>query len=269
VLRKFEVTISPPEVEENLPFLVENGLGVELMLYDIEYTRNSKPATLKRIGDLLKKNGITPSAHGPFYDLNPGSRDSSVRSYTLRCFSETLEACSHLGVSLLVFHTGLNPLLPINYQKIWLDLSVESWKAVAKEAEEKKVAVAIENTFAPDSSTIEAIVERVSSEWLNVCFDVAHVHVYSKKPVEEWLDRLDGLVKKIHLNDNAGEHDDHLSLGEGTMDIVNIFRQLEKRKLSPIVTLELDVSRFEKSLDFLEQHKLWKRKRRELNPHAE
>ncbi|MDI6807697.1 MAG: sugar phosphate isomerase/epimerase family protein [Candidatus Eisenbacteria bacterium] len=266
MFRKFEVTISPPEVEENLPFLVENGLGVELMLYDIDYTRNAKAASLQRIGNLLRKNGITPTAHGPFYDLNPGSRDSSVRSYTLRCFSETLEACSHLGVSLVVFHTGLNPLLPITYQKIWLDISMDSWKPVVREAEEKKIVIAIENTFARDSSTIEAIVREVSSEWLKVCFDAAHVHVYSRKPIEEWLDNLDGLVRKIHLNDNAGEHDDHLSLGEGNMDIVNVFRQLEKRKLFPIVTLELDVSRFEKSLDFLEEHKLWKRKKRELIP---
>ncbi|MBI5464935.1 MAG: sugar phosphate isomerase/epimerase, partial [Ignavibacteriales bacterium] len=218
MLQTFEVTIPPLEIEKNIGILVRNRLGAELMLYDPEFTRNSKPGLFENIGELLRGHGIVPTVHGPFYDLNPGSKDSAVRGYTLKCFSETLDASSRLGARLVVLHTGLNPLLPIHFQEEWLERSVCSWKIITGEAEKRKLPVAIENTFAPDSSTIESIAAGVSSEWLKVCFDPAHVHVYSKKTVGEWLDRLDGMVAEVHLNDNSGDYDDHLPLGEGTVD---------------------------------------------------
>jgi sugar phosphate isomerase/epimerase len=51
------------------------------------------------------------------------------------------------------------------------------------------------------------------------CFDFGHHNVFARIPFQEWLFYLDpGRHIHFHLHDNCGGNDDHLAMGQGSID---------------------------------------------------
>ncbi len=253
---RYAVTIPFEALEENLEFLKANNLDVEVMMYDTGWIRNFPRAEVKTMGERLEAEGVGVSVHGPLFDLNPGSQDTIIRDYTKFNFMRALNISALLKAKIVVFHLGLNPLVPKDYREIWLKTSMKIWKPVVNHARRLGIVIAIENMFLNAPYLLRRVIETVDSPNMQICLDIGHVNVYSAVPLEEWVDVLGKYVVKVHINDNDAENDLHLAFGEGNVDYRRAYRLLREKKVRALMTLEMTPDQLPTTLKYIKEHHL-------------
>ena len=253
---RYAATIPFASIKKNLPFLKKHSLGVEVMMYDTEWVRNFPKAEVEKMGELLDAEEIPVSVHGPLFDLNPGSQDQVIRDYTKYTFMRALNISALLKAEIVVFHLGLNPLIPSDYRKMWLDVSLKTFRPVVNHAKRLGIVIAIENMFLSKPDLLRQVIETIDSPHMQVCLDVGHVNVYSTVPLKKWFDALAARIVKVHINDNDARNDLHLAFGGGNINFAKIYSLLNSRKMSPLMTLEMPLDQLPATLKYIEKHKL-------------
>jgi len=238
-------------VRRKIGFLRRNALGAEIMLYDTNWICSCPTEKVKELASLLHEADIEITAHGPIHDLNLGSLDMVVRDYTRHCYFKTLAICHLLGAKGLVLHLGINPLLPENALSSWLEESIRAWKPVVALAEQLGITIRLENMFISSPRFLTNLRKGMNSNAVKICFDIGHFNVYSKMPLQYWLNEIDSEMDEVHLNDNMGKEDEHLALGKGIIDFKTFMEELAARRINPQFTIEMKSERFDDSLDYL------------------
>lgn len=98
--------------------------------------------------------------------------------------------------------------------------------------------------------------EKLSKEFIGACFDVGHANMWKrywkgdKDKFDDWLvgetEKLakEGIIKKIHVNDNFGYEDDSLPPGQGNVPIKRVVDKIrEHTGKIPIISEGFGVSR--------------------------
>jgi sugar phosphate isomerase/epimerase len=253
---RYAVTIPFQALDENIEFLKENNLDVEVMMYDTAWIRNFPREEVEAMGERLEAEGIGVSVHGPLFDLNPGGQDRIIREYTKFNFMRSLNVSSLLRAKIIVFHLGLNPLIPSEYRETWLMRSMKTWKPVVNHAKRLGIIIAIENMFLNSPELLQRVLKMVDSPYMRACLDVGHVNVYSVVPLEEWIDTLGEYIVKVHINDNDARSDLHLAFGEGNVDFQNVYRLLAERDVRALMTLEMLPDKLPGTLEYIENENL-------------
>jgi sugar phosphate isomerase/epimerase len=192
----------------------------------------------RHLSEILQKNDLEITIHGPFMDLSPGGVDRRVKEVTLERFLKTIELASFFNPKMIIFHPGYEKWKFDGNVKLWLESSLQTWGPLVKEAEEMGVILAVENVFEETPDSIKNLLEEIHSPHFRFCFDTGHHHVFSKTPLPIWMEALGGFLSEVHLHDNCRERDDHLPVGEGGFDFNQFFSLLAKWNLSPLYTIE-------------------------------
>ena len=253
---RYTVTVPFNALEENIEFLTSNNLDVEVMMYDTGWIRNFPHEEVVAMGERLAVEGIGVSVHGPLFDLNPGSHDTIIRDYTKFNFMRALNISSLMNAGIVVFHLGFNPLIRSDYRDLWLKTSMKTWKPVVNHAKRLGITIAIENMFLSAPYLVRRVIDMIDSSNMRVCLDVGHVNVYSKVPLEEWMDVLGEYVVKIHINDNDAQNDLHLPFGQGNIDYREIYRLLREKNIRAQMTLEMTPDHLPGTLKYISEHDL-------------
>lgn len=183
------------------------------------------------ITDLKMRLDYNPglSIHAPFMDLSPGAVDSMVRTATLERFRQILDVAEMLGPKTVVFHSGYEKWKYALNVDLWLEKSLLTWRQVVDRAAGIGVKVAIENIFEDEPSNLKLLMENVDSSSFGICFDTGHFNLFSKLPLEEWMESLNPYIFELHLHDNDRTSDQHLPIGDGTFDFGKFFGLLRNR----------------------------------------
>ncbi len=176
------------------------------------------------------------SVHAPFMDLSPGAVDSKVRAATVERFSRVLDVAEVLRPEAIVFHSGYEKWKYALKVDLWLEKSLETWRPLNERAAGIGVRVAIENIFEDEPSNLGLLMEAMASENFGVCFDTGHFNLFSRVPLEEWMDALNPHIVELHLHDNNKQADQHLAMGEGVFDFGSFFALLQNKDC--VYTLE-------------------------------
>ena len=193
--------------------------------------------------------------HGAFMDVNPGSGDSLIRGVTDERYVRSCEQALACAAKSVVFHSTCFPFLRGNYLDMWADRSAAYYTALAEKY--SGLQIYIENSPDIDPYPIHALMQRISAPNVHVCLDIGHIH-YSGTPVEKWFDVLGSRTTYLHLSDNMGVYDDHLPLGEGTVDWQRVSALCAYLPADTPITLEVgDLNGIKKSLRFLKEHDLF------------
>ncbi len=190
------------------------------------------------------------SLHGAFIDVNPASGDGEIAALSEKRYAESCEKAVVCGARNVVFHSACFPFLRGYYLESWLNKSAESCTRLAEKY--PRLNIYIENSFDIDPVPIKGLMERLTVRNVGVCLDIGHIN-YSRASLEEWFDALGEYTGYLHLSDNMGVYDDHMTLGTGTVDWKKadaLFASLGK---NVPVTLEVgSADNIVRSLDFLE-----------------
>jgi sugar phosphate isomerase/epimerase len=252
------LSVSHDEIEQVLDTVEEEGLGLEVTLYDTRWLMGSSALNeAEKIRTMLEKRVEVITTHGPLFDLNPGSLDPTIRDYTRECFIRGVEVCAALGGRKIVYHTFHNPLLPSGVLPGWKERAGPIWEELNGTAEEEGIEVCIENSYEPTAEFFADLFAAFADERTRMCFDPAHVHLYSRDGQSSWIITMGHLISHLHLNDNGGISDDHLALGEGVIPYSSILPELCGACIDSTVVLEMHVDRIDRSLRFLRKLGLW------------
>ncbi|MFO7768369.1 MAG: sugar phosphate isomerase/epimerase family protein [bacterium] len=258
MIRRLLLSVSFEEVEGALETARREGLGIEVTLYDTHWLMSEGAVEDARaMGERLAREGIPVTAHGPLYDLNPGSLDPTIRSYTRECMLRGVEVTGALGGGKVVYHTFYNPLLPGGVLPGWKELARPVWGEAVSAAKEAGISLCMENSYEPTAEFFQGLLEDLA-EGADVCFDPAHVHLYSRDGQSAWVVTLGHRVNHVHLNDNAGSSDDHLALGRGDIPYGSFLEDMCRAcGRESTVVLEMTLPRALESLGFLRAMDLW------------
>jgi sugar phosphate isomerase/epimerase len=109
---------------------------------------------------------------------------------------------------------------------------------------------------------VESVLEGVNSENFKANLDTGHVNIFSKVPIERWVEVLGDHLSYVHLNDNCGDSDSNLVPGEGNIRWDRFFDALKQYGLKPRICLEVeayeDRSKLEntrRAIEYLKENK--------------
>jgi sugar phosphate isomerase/epimerase len=160
-------------------------------------------------------------------DLSPGAVDPLVQRVTIERFRKTLLLAELMGAGNVVFHSGYDRWRYGQNIDIWLEASVKTWTPLLREAESYGISIAIENIFEDRPESLKLLVDKINSRHFGLCFDTGHFNLFSNIPLKDWLEITGPHILELHLHDNDGTGDDHLSPGEGTFDFDALFTYLD------------------------------------------
>lgn len=78
---------------------------------------------------------------------------------------------------------------------------------------------------------------------VGTCLDTGHAHLAGEMGVV--IQKLSGHLKMVHVNDNCGDWDAHLALGDGSIDWRWVIRELRQNGFDGTLVLELSAGEHE------------------------
>ncbi len=237
VEEKIQVHIPYPLLLERLGDILDMGINPEVYI-DGRFLETADPGDLMEIREEFGKRSLRVTMHGPYIDINPGSADENQRLSTVERYKRVFEVVSWLRPRNVVLHAGYNERRYRGDAGLWLEQSLKTWPRFVKEAERLDAVIAAENIFEKTPDTLKMLVARINSPNFRVCIDSGHLRIFSKVDIEEWFKELGPFIAEVHLHDNFGKLDDHLPVGEGTIDFGSFFKFLKACPNEPVYTVE-------------------------------
>jgi sugar phosphate isomerase/epimerase len=235
-MRRVHVHLSYKKLLENLDIVREKRLDLEIY-FDSITLDNIVSNDIQKLKETLDWNPHL-TFHGPYMDMSPGGVDERVRRVTVIRFLHLVGIARILRPRILVFHPGYDKWRFHGHQDLWLENSLKTWRLILEDAKDIGASIAIENVFEEDPSTLESLIKRMDSTKFGICFDTGHFHLFSKKPLKEWIDRLGSHLLEVHIHDNNGIEDEHLAIGDGKFDFNSLFKLLNNLPHKPLLIIE-------------------------------
>lgn len=180
--------------------------------------------------------GRTTSIHGFFIDVNPGSGDPDFRELSRRRCRKSCETAVLCGAKNVVFHSSCFPFLRGVYLDVWSRRCADFYMELADAFD---LNIYIENSPDIDAGPIAALMKRCNDNRIGVCLDIGHAN-YSHMGISQWFYELGDRIGYLHLSDNGGVYDDHLPLGDGTVDWNLVNDLWQKLDRDTFITLEVN-----------------------------
>lgn len=170
-------------------------------------------------------------AHSPGNDYFREDRDTVIAGNI-----RAIEACAYLGINRLVVHQGRSAdfIAPRDTEKYYEGIR-EFYSALYPAMEKYNVHVLAEN-YIPSGDNrcsfykgeeLADLMKYLSHPLMGVCWDIGHGNLTGSKNQYDDIIALGENLKAVHIQDNFGEHDDHICPFMGTVDIDAVMRGLE------------------------------------------
>lgn len=221
--------------------------------------------------DLLSQHKGKIGVHGPSWGLDISNPDRDIQKITCKRIDTSLSICSYIGADQLVIHSPYSvwnfstkaefnsaPLLE------WIvECCYNSLNACVKRAEMLGITIVIENIQDRDPFLCNMIAECFQSHAIALSVDTGHAHfahnTFGGSPVGSFIAKAGSKIKHVHLHDNGGYADDHLSIGDGSICWTDVFFALERLQEVPRLILELNDKRgIDQSISYLKKLNLAK-----------
>lgn len=195
--------------------------------------------------------------HGAFLDVTPHSTDSLIREVSEQRIWESMAIAKEMGVRGVVFHTGrIYGFREAVYLDNWKRTNEALFRRVAERYPD--IEIFMENMFdeAPDV-LMDFGKSMADVENVGICLDYAHAFVFAEK-TEEWLKLGAPYIRHVHINDNDGKNDLHLSVGDGVTDWNAFDAQMKEYHVKASVLIEVTgIEKQKKSLEYMRQNHIW------------
>ena len=177
--------------------------------------------------DLLSPYNLSLSLHTPICDMNVAALTETLRLASLKVLEDNIRAATKLGIEVITIHPGLSSMAVSGTESMALARVKVSMRELDRYADEYGVILAIENM--PNlpmflGRTAEQLHNIVDGTDLSICYDIGHAYTMSQN---EDMERLLGdRVVNVHIHDNNGQKDEHLTIGDGSIDFDRVLHSL-------------------------------------------
>ncbi len=217
------------------------GLGIELSrIPNVISDKRPFDDVRKEMKDIFGGFEGLKSVHGFFFDLSIASIDDDIKELSIKRYLQSLEIAKDIGAKTVVYHTGCEATIKHRgFQQSYSEDSIKFWKQYISAYENSGITAVQENVSENTYEPILKIADAVNSKKLKACLDVGHVNVHSDRKVTEWIQGYGESMVHMHLHNNYGDDDSHLSLLKGTLDFDEIFAKIKEININPVLVLEI------------------------------
>lgn len=177
--------------------------------------RHFLPEAEKDFKTLLPSYSFRPQLHAPISDVNVGSLNPRAWDLAMRTHEETFAAAARLGIERVTLHPGNHtPLSRGHYGRVH-EQSRRAIRRLDTVALELGLTVCLENMalgWAFETVSMDQLLDLTQGTEMSYCLDIGHAHISKRLP--EFL-RFADRFGNVHIHDNKGVTDDHLTLGQG------------------------------------------------------
>ncbi len=172
----------------------------------------------KKVFEAFYSYNIDVFLHSPTIDLNPASLNPGIREETLKQLEETIDFAAKINAKAITTHPGLIHRFEERVRKYAMNHAIETCSNVNEYAMGRGIKFSVENM--PNKYGYFCNSAEEHQFFIKECGSYATVdtgHANTTKDVKSFFK-----MKKIayyHLNDNNGEKDEHLTLGEGNLNL--------------------------------------------------
>jgi sugar phosphate isomerase/epimerase len=209
------IRVAAERLAREAPLLLKLKASPEVYIR-AEKLKEFTPKTIREFAGLLAAfPGHT--IHAPFMDVWPGAADADVRRLSLEQMQKVMAIAAAWKSLLVVMHFNYDPIYYSQQFRQWLDRAAQFYRTLLQE--DDGPLIALENIAEPTPYIVLQLMKKVDRPRLIHCFDFGHHHVFARIPCAEWLFYLNPRRHiHFHLHDNCGSNDEHLPLGQGTID---------------------------------------------------
>ncbi|HLE18781.1 MAG TPA: sugar phosphate isomerase/epimerase [Syntrophales bacterium] len=222
---------------EKMETVIKEGINPEIG-FDCNDLDIMQKTWVSEVAKRLSDAGLTVTFHAPFMDLRPGAIDPRIRKVTTDRLQQVFDLVPYFHPLTVVCHPSFDEGYYNTDKQAWLENSIETWGHFLKLAEEMGTRIALENVYETEPTPLNELFSAFTSSRLCFCFDTGHFNVFSRVPLDRWVEKLAHRLGQLHIHDNNGQTDEHFPVGEGNFPFLKFFSLLRSRKLSPLVTLE-------------------------------
>lgn len=168
--------------------------------------------------DVFASYDLDVFLHAPTIDLNPASLNQGIRDETLRQILETLALASKIGAKAITTHPGMIHRLEDRVREMGKYFAIETLKEANQHAEDLGVILSVENMphrYAYFCNTAPEHAQFLDQCGCHATVDLGHANTTDHPESFLQLEK----TYYFHLSDNNGEKDQHVALGEGTLDL--------------------------------------------------
>jgi len=191
----------------------------------------SKTKHRKAIEDIIKSFSLKYSLHAPYIDINLASINPTLRKASEKAILKSIAFAADIDAKLVVSHVGR---LSRDYPKEMVAESLKNvipcLRTLTKASKNHGVIFTIENDYKSNDQILAGypeqlmfLVEKVGCKFT---LDVGHASTVAK--IQTFIDTLAEHTVNVHLHDNDGEQDAHLSLGKGNINFSAVLANLGK-----------------------------------------
>ncbi|MCL1925672.1 MAG: sugar phosphate isomerase/epimerase [Syntrophorhabdaceae bacterium] len=225
-------------LDETIRTLRENSVGPEIY-FSGAVLDELKLEEAERAATALRDAGISSlTFHAPFHDLWPGARDEEIRRLAVRRLKQAISLAPLFRPAGIVVHGGYFGWLFDFRSDEWFESAKRSFSELAEAAEKADTRLFAENVFDDEPSHLLRLRDAVGSPRLGFCFDPGHAALFSKISLHRWAYAFGENTMQMHVHDNRGQRDDHLPVGEGTLNYRGALLAVLDAGAHPILTME-------------------------------
>lgn len=210
--------------DEICQIATDNGFEIIELLSEGPYNPKNLLNNKKFLEPLFSYN-LDIYIHGPSVDLNLASLNEGIRKESIKQIKETIDLASFIDADFITIHPGHVGRFEKRIKDIATSYSIESIKECIDYSNDFNVGISVENMpykkkfLGTTPKELETIAKK-SNSYLTI--DTGHANTCLD--TEEFFNLKN--ISYFHLNDNNGIKDQHLVLGEGTLDL-NLLKKVK------------------------------------------
>lgn len=176
------------------------------------------PVCFKRIEEVIASTHLGITVHAPYGDLNLATLNDPIWHESIRQVCTCIEHASRITDRITIHPGYLSPVGKLMPQKVW-ELQKEALRQIGKFSADRGVLACLENMIGVKEFLCRVPDELIGMtegiDGIGMTFDFGHANTMGI--VKDFLSNV-GKASHIHIHDNNGFSDQHLALGDGSID---------------------------------------------------
>ena len=185
------------------------------------------PGIAVSLESLMGSYNMTYSIHAPFNDVNIASLNESFRETSVIELIKVMNIAAELDIKTITIHPGMYSMVVSGLEERSIMAAKRSLRTLDRMAQECGVRLCVENMPGFKfflGQTAEQLSELLDGTNLPVCLDIGHANTTGQ--LNEIIDVLGNRIMNVHIHDNDGKQDQHLTIGDGNIDFEDCLKRL-------------------------------------------
>jgi sugar phosphate isomerase/epimerase len=181
-----------------------------------------------RFNEIKDSYDMEYSIHAPICDINIASLNENIRKTSVEEMFRTMEHANIMGIEKVTIHPGQYSTVLHDVRHRSAELAKQSLREIDLGAKEYGVTAAIENMPSFElmmGQSPEDLLDLIDGTDLKICFDIGHANTIGA--IDECIKAFSERIVNIHIHDNIGKKDDHMTIGDGNIDFISVLSKLK------------------------------------------